>query len=198
MLKKILKNILAFLKNLFTSKSTTPNSPPSSTGGSPSPPSETDDSTALPEGFDSAPNELGYVKLTQVEQDRVKYLNGPDPAYRYWAKTVPHWYAIDDTLKAFTLSDAQRKKLALDLNQATVLLAMQGAGEWALSVAANIPDSAAFSTGDLRPDIAGVHLRNLAEALAHQRAHMKAINPDGLDVVVLGTLPDASGGKFKN
>lgn len=190
-------NILAFLKNLFTSKSTTPSSPPASTGGSPSS-SGTGGSTALPEGFDSAPNELGYVKLTQVEQDRAKYANDTDPAYRYWAKTVPHLYAIDDTLKAFTLSDAQRKKLVADLNQATVLLAMQGAGEWDFSVAANIPDSAAFSDGNFRPDIAGVHLRNLADALAHQRAHVKAINPDGLGTVAPGTAPDKSGGKFKN
>lgn len=198
MLKKILMNILAFLKSLFTSKSTTPNSPPSSTGGSSSSSPGTGDSTALPEGFDSAPNELGYVKLTQVEQDRVKYLNDPDPAYRYWAKTVPHWYAIDDTLKAFTLSDGQRKKLVADLNQATVLLGMQGGGEWNFNIAANIPGSAAFSTGDLRPDIAGVHLRNLAEALAHQRAHVKAINPDGMDGVAPLSPPADTAGKFKN
>lgn len=150
--------------------------------------------SALPAGFASAPNENGYVQLTQVEADRAKYANDPDPAYKYWAKTVPHWYAIDDTLKAFTLSDAQRKKLVADLNQATVLLAMQGAGEWNFNVAANLPDSAAFSDGNFRPDIAGVHLRNLADALAHQRAHVKAINPEGLDTVAPVAGPTHPGG----
>lgn len=149
---------------------------------------------AIPAGFASAPNENGYVQLTQVEEDRAKYANDADPAYRYWAKTIPHWYAIDDTLKAFALSDAQRKKLVADLAQATVLLAMQGAGEWDFNVAANIPDSAAFSDGGFRPDIAGVHLRNLPEALAHQRAHVKSINPDGLDTVAPVAGPTHPGG----
>lgn len=152
----------------------------------------------LPAGFDAAPNENGYVKLTQVEADRAKYANDADPAYRYWAKTVPHWYGIDDTFKAFQLSAAQHTKLTADIAQATVLLAMQGAGEWDFNVAANLPDSAAFSDGGMRPDIAGVHLRNLAEALAHQRAHVKAINPQGLDMVAPVAGPGHSGGgQFK-
>lgn len=152
------------------------------------------DPAPLPEGFASAPNANGYVQLTQVEADRAKYANDADPANRYWAKTVPHWYAIDDTLNAFKLSDAQRAKLVADLAQATFLLGRQGAGEWDFNVAANIPDSAAFSTGDLRPDIAGVHLRNLADALAHQRAHVKAINPQGLDTVAPVAGPTHPGG----
>lgn len=151
-------------------------------------------SAALPAGFASAPNENGYVQLTQVEADRAKYAQDADPAYRYWAKTIPHWYAIDDTLKAFALSDAQRAKLIADLNQATVLLAMQGAGEWACSYAANIPDCGAFSDGNFRPDIAGVHLRNLSDALAHQRAHVKAINPQGLDTTAPVAGPSHTGG----
>lgn len=152
----------------------------------------------LPEGFASAPNENGYVQLTQVEADRAKYAQDADPAYRYWAKTIPHWYAIDDTLKAFALSDAQRAKLVAGLNQATVLLGMQGAGEWDFNVAANIPDSAAFSTGDLRPDIAGVHLRNIADACAHQRAHVKATNPQGIEGSSPVAGPGGAGhGQFK-
>lgn len=153
----------------------------------------------LPAGFASAPNENGYVQLTQVEADRAKYANDTDPAYRYWAKTVPHWFAIDDTFKAFQLSAAQHSKLTADIAQATVLLAMQGAGEWDFNVSANLPDSAAFSDGGMRPDIAGVHLRNLAEALAHQRAHVKAINPDGVDTVAPVAGPAHSGGgRFKS
>lgn len=188
------KAILNFFKNLF-SKTPASTSPTTSPPSPPAPPVPAPPVTpALPAGFASAPNANGYVQLTQVEADRAKYLSDPDPAYAYWARTVPHWYAIDDTLKAFALTSDQAKKLNTDLNQATVLLAMQGAGEWDYCVAANIPDSAAFSDGNFRPDIAGVHLRNLAEALAHQRAHVKAINPQGLDNV----SPVAGPGTGKN
>lgn len=151
------------------------------------PDSNSGNHTQFPPGFASAPNEHGYVQLTQVEADRAQYARCGDADYEIWAADLPHWYAIDDTLTAFALTATQEQKLRTDLAQAETLLALQGAGDWFANRAANLPDSAAFSRGGQDPENHGVHLRNIADALAHQRAHAKAIgagtNPTGAGAV---------------
>lgn len=164
---------------------TTPPAPPlpttADTSSAPTAPA------GLHAGFFSHPNEHGYVMLLDVEADRWRYSRSDDSDYRVWANDLPRWFAIDDTLKWFTLSPEQEKKLRTDLAQAQTLLALQGAGDWAINRAANLPDSGAFSDGGQDPENHGVHLRNLEQALAHQRAHYKAIgagtNPTGAGAV---------------
>jgi len=141
----------------------------------------TANASELPEGFLSAPNEKGRVRLTQVENDRGAALASGDINYIAWAQpsSLPEWYAIADTKTAFVLTPEQSAALVADIGEANVVLPLLGNG--APDYAFQPVDggaAGAYSDGDL-DHTRGVHLSNLANALARQRAHAKAVDMGG-------------------
>lgn len=112
-----------------------------------SPPSQTitPANPSLPAGIIGSPNSDRLVRVQAVEDFRSKYLATPDtdaePNNQWWAKHLPHWWAVDEVARCYPSTDAAGQYVVAQCNHKMLIGALNrnNSSEWVPWV--NRPDS---------------------------------------------------------